>query len=232
LKDREQREQPIVPGGAAPSLAGAYPALASLAGATGQGLDAALAPPMAVPAGTVLFDDGAACQGFPLVLDGEIKVSRHSEDGRQIELYRVVPGDLCLVSSASLFRNQPLRARGVTTRPTLLQMISPAAFSDWLAHPAFRAEVLGMFADRMADLTAMVDAVAFQRLDQRLAAALLGHGDVLPITHQALADQLGTVREIVTRLLRQFEREGWVVLSRGRIQIANSAALRARAQGL
>ncbi|MDP3338445.1 MAG: helix-turn-helix domain-containing protein, partial [Rhodoferax sp.] len=77
-----------------------------------------------------------------------------------------------------------------------------------------------------ADLTSLIDAVAFQRLDRRLAAALLGRGQQLNLTHQTLADELGTVREMVTRLLRRFEREGWVSLGREQIQIVNGAALR------
>ena len=185
--------------------------------------------PMQVPAGTVLFTENTPCQGFPLVLDGEIKVSRSSGDGRSLELYRVVPGELCLVSSACLFRTQPLSAHGVTTRASTLLLIPPDVFGRWLETPAFRNEVLGLFAERMADLTVLIDAVAFQRLDQRLAAALLGRGPDLALTHQALADELGTVREIVSRLLRRFEREGWVRLSRERIHICDSAALRAMA---
>ena len=83
-----------------------------------------------------------------------------------------------------------------------------------------------MFAERLADLNSLIDAVAFQRLDRRLAAALLGRGQQLHVTHQTLADELGTVREMVTRLLRRFEREGWVSLGREQIQIVNGAALR------
>lgn len=184
-------------------------------------------PPMTVPADTVLFSENAACQGFPLVLDGEIKVSRHSGDGRSLELYRVVPGELCLVSSASLFRPQPLSAFGITTRPSTFLLVGPDLFKRWIETPAFRNDVLGLFAERMSDLTALVDAVAFHKLDRRLAAALLGRGQQLNITHQALADELGTVREIVTRLLRRFERDGWVALGREQITIVNSAALRA-----
>ena len=182
--------------------------------------------PMQVPAGTVLFDEYAPCQGFPLVLEGEVKVSRSSGDGRVLELYRVVPGELCLVSSACLFRSQPLSAQGLTTKPTTLLLIPPPVFNQWLETPAFRNEVLGLFAERMADLTLLIDAVAFRKLDQRLAAALLGHGTEVLTTHQNLADELGTVREIVTRLLRRFEREGWVELGRERIRIVDSAALR------
>ncbi len=204
-------------------LAALYPALAQMPpelAALASG-----AQPITVPAGTTLFSENTPCQGFPLVLEGEVKVSRHSNDGRSLELYRVVPGELCLVSSSCLFRSQPLSAHGVTTKATSLILLAPAVFQRWLETPVFRNEVLGLFADRMVDLTSLVDAVAFNRLDRRLVAALLGHGQLLAITHQALADELGTVREIVTCLLRRFEREGWVTLGREQIQVLNSAAL-------
>jgi CRP/FNR family transcriptional regulator len=201
-----------------PALAHVVPSLLALGPA---------AEPVTVAADTVLFSENTACQGFPLVLDGEVKVSRHAQDGRSLELYRVVPGELCLVSSASLFRSAPLMARGVTTRPTRLLLIAPSIFAQWLGAPVFRDGVLGLFAERMADLTGLIDAVAFQRLDQRLAATLLGRGQNLALTHQQLANELGTVREMVSRLLRRFEREGWVELARESIVIRDSKALRA-----
>lgn len=207
-----------------------YPALAQVQPMPGT--PGAEFGPMTVPAGTVLFDENAPCQGFPMVLEGEVKVSRDSGDGRSLELYRVVPGELCLVSSACLFRSQPLSAHGVTTKTTTLLLIPPPVFAQWLETPAFRNDVLGLFAERMADLTGLIDAVAFRKLDQRLAAALLGRGQDIGITHQQLADELGTVREIVTRLLRRFEREGWVELAREHIHIIDSAALRTMAAAL
>ena len=215
---------------APPRYADLYPALAHCSphpDAPGSGI-----APIQVPAGTELFSENAPCRGFPLVLEGEVKVSRHSGDGRSLELYRVVPGELCLVSSACLFRSQPLSASGVATRPSTLLLIPPPVFSQWLEAPAFRNEVLGLFAERMADLTGLIDAVAFRKLDQRLAAALLGRGQDIGITHQQLADELGTVREIVTRLLRRFEREGRVELAREHIHIIDSAALRTMAAAL
>lgn len=205
----------------------AYPALANVVpslGTLGSAADS-----LHVAADTVLFDENAACQGFPLVLEGEIKVSRLASDGRSLELYRVVPGELCLVSCASLFRNSPMSAQGISTRPTRLMLIAPDVFQQWLAAPEFRDAILGLFADRMVDLTSLVDAVAFQRLDQRLAATLLGRGPSLALTHQQLANELGTVREMVSRLLRRFEREGWVELARECIHIKDSKALRALA---
>jgi CRP/FNR family transcriptional regulator len=201
-----------------------YPSLAQVQPAPGDAASGLV--PFEVPSSTVLFDENAVCRGFPLVLHGEIKVSRNSGDGRSLELYRVVPGELCLVSSASLFRAEPLSAFGITTKPSTLMLITPDLFRRWLETPAFRNNILGLFAERMADLTSLIDAVAFHKLDRRLAAALLGRGQQLNVTHQTLADELGTVREIVTRLLRRFEREGWVSLGREQIQIVNANALR------
>jgi CRP/FNR family transcriptional regulator len=202
-----------------------YPALAALP---------ALLPrlaPMSVPTGTRLFRENDACQGFPLVLSGEVRVSRSAANGRELELYRVTPGEMCLVSSAGLFADQPLAARGVTTCDTTLCLLSPPDFHTALGDERFRGYVLGLFAARMADLTGLIEAIAFQKLDSRLASALLGHGHTLKTTHQALADELGTVREIVTRLLHRFERDGLVELSRESISIRDSAGLRAVAAG-
>ncbi|PKO78588.1 MAG: transcriptional regulator [Betaproteobacteria bacterium HGW-Betaproteobacteria-15] len=204
----------------AAQLLSLYPAMGALTG---------LLPTlqlMRCPAGTELFRENNVCQGFPLVVEGEVRVSRSAANGRELELYRVQPGEMCLVSSAGLFAGQPLSARGVTTMETALALLPPDDFQTGMAQPAFRSYVLGLFAQRMTDLTALIEAVAFQRLDSRLAAALLGHGPQRHITHQALADELGTVREIVTRLLHRFEREGLVELSRECITVRDSAALR------
>ena len=205
-------------------LSDAYPALATLSDTL------ATLPLLDVPAGTTLFREHDPCAGFPLLLQGEVRVSRSTAQGRALELYRVVPGELCLVSSSALFAQSALSAHGVTTRDTRLALLPPAAFRTALADTTFRDFVLGLFAERMADLTALIEAVAFRRLDQRLAAALLGHGNPVKTTHQALADELGTVREIVTRLLHRFEREGWLTLSRESIHLHDPAALRALAE--
>ena len=205
----------------APGLLAHYPVLASLPDLLPK-LTA-----MSVPAGTRLFRENDTCQGFPLVLSGEVRVSRGAANGRELELYRVAPGEMCLVSSAGLFSDQPLTARGVATCDTTLCLLSPPDFQAALANSTFRNHVLGLFSARMADLTGLIEAIAFQKLDSRLANALLGHGQQLRTTHQALADELGTVREIVTRLLHRFERDGLVALSRESITIRDSAGLRA-----
>lgn len=207
-------------------LAAQYPALAALDAKMRDAVLLQHAQNLELPAGTVLFDEGLPCRGFPLVLDGEICVTRGSPQGRSLELYRVTAGEVCVVSTACLFGQRTMVAHGVTTRPTRLVVLSPPGFDAWCTHEAFRRYVFGIFAERLADLMALVEAVAFQRLDQRLAAALLGHGAVVQASHQALADQLGTVREIVTRLLRQFERAGWIRVTRERTELLDAVALR------
>jgi CRP/FNR family transcriptional regulator, anaerobic regulatory protein len=208
------------------ALLSLYPALALVQPSVGAAVREGRAQWVDAPAGTVLFDQGAPCQGFPLVVSGAVKVQRHSEDGRQLELYRVEAGELCLASSACLFQGVTLSGQGVAQTDSRLLMVSPALFDDWMRTEGFRRLVMGLFAQRMVELSALVDALAFRRLDARLAAALLGHGQVIHTTHQALADSLGTVREMVSRVLARFEREGWVKLSRESIEIVDSKALR------
>ncbi len=212
-------------------LARLYPALNDLPAPLSAALQSQDMPRLAVNTGTVLFEQAAPCRGFPLVLGGEVRVARGSATGRSLELYRVGPGEMCVVSASCLFGSMPLSAHGVATAPTQLMLLSPAGFVQALAHEPFRRYVFGVFADRLADLMGLAEAVAFQRLDQRLAASLLGHGPMVQATHQALADELGTVREIVTRLLKRFERAGWVAIGRERIELRDAAALRAVAAG-
>lgn len=212
-------------------LAELYPAVGDLPEALRHDVLSRQTLWLEAPAGATLFEERSPCQGFPMVLGGEVRVARGSAQGRSLELYRVGPGELCVVSASCLFGQQLLSAHGQTTAPTRLAVLSPAALDACCAHEPFRRFVFGVFADRLADLMALAEAVAFQRLDQRLAAALLGHGEVLLTSHQALADELGTVREMVTRLLRRFERSGWLVLGRERIEIRDAAALRRLSAG-
>lgn len=219
------------PSGPLPEVWTRHPALAQLDAAERDAVLATLAQPLAVPAGTLLFEEGGRCAGFPLLLRGEIRVARGSPQGRTLELYRVLPGELCVVSTTCLQSGAPLFAHAVSTQPCELLLLQRAGLERWLAHAGFRTQLIGSLAGRLADLMQLVEAVAFQRLDQRLAGALLGRGPALALTHQALADEIGTVREIVSRLLRRFEQQGWVALARGHIRVLDAPALRALAAG-
>lgn len=180
------------------------------------------------PAGAVLFDTGAACQALPLVLSGSIRVLKRAETGREISLYRVRPGELCIVTISCLLGGDAYPATGIAETEVSAIALPRALFMRLNeAHPPFRKEVFHLFAERLAGLMHLVEEVAFRRLDQRLAALLAARTPVIAGSHQQLADELGSVREIVSRLLKQFEEHGWLRLARERIEVLDGDALRA-----
>lgn len=179
-----------------------------------------------VPAGAIVFDAGQVCHGFPFVLSGSIRVVKCSENGRELPLYRVSPGESCLITSGCLLGHSDYNARGIAETETTLLLLGRDCFNQLLELPAFRDFVFHLVAERMGDLMQLVEEVAFRKLDQRLAALLLGKGRVLHVTHQQLADELGSVREMVSRLLKGFAEQGLVQLGREQIEILDPAALR------
>lgn len=203
-----------------------YPALAGLPAAQ---LEALLQPAavMHLPAGTQVFAEHQPCQGFPLLLDGSIKVCKLAANGRELMLYRVAPGGSCIISSSCLLGNSDYNARGIAETPLTLLALPVAAFGELMfAHPPFRDFVFHLFAERIGELMQLVEEVAFARLDQRLARLLLARpGEVLNITHQQLADELGSVREIVSRLLKGFAAQGLVGLGREQITLIDRPGL-------
>lgn len=207
-----------------------YPALQSL---SAQRLDEMLGrlEAVEVPAGTKMFDELQSCGGFPMLLEGAIRVAKTAQNGREILLYRVLPGESCILTSSCLLGGSAYTARGVAETKLVMVALDPAQFRQLVAsHEPFRSYVFELFGERMTELMQLVEAVAFQKLDQRLAAHLLGKGKIVHTTHQALAEEVGSVREIVTRLLRSFEDKGWVALSREQIDILDAAALRRMAE--
>jgi CRP/FNR family transcriptional regulator len=201
-----------------PALANASPA--TLARIVAHGIH------RKVPAGTVMFDARTPCGGFPFVLKGAIKVLQRYPNGREMPLYRVKPGESCLLSGSCLLGHSDYTATGVADTDVELLILPPVDFHALIAgDAAFRDHVFSLFGERLATLLSLVEAIAYQKLDQRLAALLLAKGDPVHATHQALADELGSVREIVSRLLRVFEDKGWVDLARERVQVTDREAL-------
>ena len=170
-----------------------------------------------LPAGTVLFDASQPCRGFPLLLEGSVRVAKSTPTGREILLYRVDPGQGCILSGGCLLGHSDYTARGIAERDVTLLSVPPALFQELLLQfEPFRRFVFGMYGERLAEMMELVEEVAFRRLDERLAQLLVHRGPVIEATHQRLADELGSVREIVSRLLRSFEERGWVKLERER----------------
>ncbi|HLO61558.1 MAG TPA: Crp/Fnr family transcriptional regulator [Azonexus sp.] len=210
----------------ADQLLSLYPALSGL---PAERL-AALTQPQAVmhvPAGSQVFAEHQPCQGFPLLLEGRIKVIKLAASGRELMLYRVIPGASCIISSSCLLGHTDYNARGIAETPLTLLALPVAEFSRLLVeHAPFRDFVFHLFTERIAELMQLVEEVAFARLDQRLAKLLLARNDnVLNVTHQQLADELGSVREIVSRLLKGFAAQGLVTLGREQLTIIDRPGL-------
>ena len=203
-----------------------YPALAGL---PEERLAMLLRPAatMQLPAGTQVFAEHQPCQGFPLLIDGSIKVVKLAASGRELVLYRVVPGGSCIISSSCLLGHSDYNARGIAETPLTLLALPTAEFARLLVeHPPFRDFVFHLFAERIGELMQLVEEVAFARLDQRLAKLLLARqSPTLAVTHQQLADELGSVREIVSRLLKGFAVQGLVSLGREQVGIVDRDGL-------
>jgi CRP/FNR family transcriptional regulator len=209
-----------------------YPALSSLA----PEQVAALCRPEALltlPEGTELFAERHPCRGFPLLVGGSIKVVKSTPTGREMLLYRVEPGGSCVITSSCLLGHTPYTARGIAETPVRMLLLPAFLFQSLIeGNAAFRDFVFHLLADRIAELMQLVEEVAFRRLDQRLAKLLLGKAEPIQATHQSLADELGSVREIVSRLLKGFAAQGFVSLGRERITLVDrhGLALLARAE--
>ena len=185
-----------------------------------------------VPRGSIVFGEQDVCRGFPLLLEGSVRVVKAAPNGREIVLYRVEPGEGCVLSGGCLLAHTDYAATGIASAQSVIFLVPPAFFDElMLGFAPFRRFVFAMYGQRLAEVATLVEEVAFRRLDARLAQLLVRRGPVVAATHQSLADELGSVREIVSRLLRGFEERGWVELERERVTLRDPRALAGLASG-
>jgi len=178
------------------------------------------------PPGRRLFDEGSPCTHYPLLVEGVIRASKFSPDGHEILLYRLSPGESCVITVVALLGATAYPAVGSAETKVTLHGVPRSLFETLVQEsPAFRVFVFSSLSQRMAHLMALIDDVAFRRLDQRLASRLLLHGEPITATHQMLADELGTTREVVSRTLEAFQESGMLRLGRKRIEILDRPAL-------
>jgi CRP/FNR family transcriptional regulator len=202
-----------------------YPVLRDLPpGLRGRVEDAG--EPVRMPAGQRLFGEGAPCTHYPFLLEGTLRASKFSPEGAQILLYRLNPGEICVLTVAALLGDADYPATAIAETTLLLYRIPRGVFLEMVAgSPAFRVFVFQLLSRKLAHLMALVDELAFRRVDQRLASRLIGGRPRLASTHQMLADDLGTSREVVSRILETFQRSGMIRLGRKRIEIVDRKAL-------
>ena len=164
-----------------------------------------------------------------LMLDGTVRVQQVSEGGREIVLYRVSAGESCALTTACLMGYEDYLAEAIAETDVRAVAIPRATFDDLIARsPEFRRFVFTAFSTRVTNLFRIIDEVAFSRMDIRLAHKLveLSNGaDSVTVTQQQLAAELGSAREVISRILSEFQRRGLVSLSRGVITINERQAL-------
>ena len=184
---------------------------------------------VSLPMGSRIYGPGRAPESFLLVIEGSVRVQQVAESGREIVLYRVSGGESCALTTACLMAHDDYIAEAIAETDIRAVAIPRTAFDDLLARSSeFRQFVFAAFGSRITDLFRVIDDVAFARLDVRLAHKLieLSRGaESFSTTQQQLAAELGTAREVVSRMLSEFQRRGWVKPLRGIITINNRGAL-------
>lgn len=179
--------------------------------------------------GDRVFGPGSAPENFLLLVRGTVRVQQVSENGREIVLYRVTAGESCALTTACLMGYEDYQAEAVVEEPTVAVAIPRKTFDDLIAKSAeFRRFVFTAFSMRVTNLFHVIEEVAFARIDIRLAEKLLelsGAASELSITHQQLASELGSAREVISRQLKEFQRRGWITPGRGTIHLDDRSAL-------
>lgn len=184
--------------------------------------------------GRSVFGPNNVPESLLLLFDGTIRVSQSSDYGRDIVLYRVDAGESCVLTTACMLAEEAYNAEGIAETDITVVTLPKPAFDSLVAdEPAFREFVFAAYSRRLIDLLRVVDDVAFGRIDVRLAErllALVGGDKEIAATHQQIASELGTAREVISRVLNDFQKRGLIAQSRGRIAVLDKPALRALAE--
>ncbi len=185
--------------------------------------------PVRFKAGERIFAPGDLPGSWIAIERGRVRVSLLAPTGREVTLYRIGAGEACLLTTSSLIGDEPLPAEGFAETDVEARIVPKATFDRLIAEdPVFRRDVLRNDANRVAELVVTMQDVLFRAVPERLARTLLAREScgVVEATHQAIAGELGSAREVVSRMLERFEREGLIAIERGRIVIRDSEALR------
>lgn len=188
-----------------------------------------------LPAGKQVFLAGERAAALPMLLAGGVRVYKIGHSGREITLYRFGPGESCLLSANSIVSGQLLPAAAVVEQRGEAVMVPATNLRRWVRdHELWRQFVFGQMSQRLLDVLDIVDSVVFRRMDARVVALLLERArrrNSIRITHQQIADELGTSREVVSRILEHIAGDGLLKVTRGRIEILQPGPLATLAAG-
>lgn len=176
----------------------------------------------AFPADLPVYWEGDACSAIAFLLAGEIRVYKCGESGREITLYEIGPGETCILNASCILGSSLYPANAVTTRAGEMLLVPAQEFRRLLGeYEALRAFVFSLLSRRLTEVMELVHEVAFGRMEERLLDYLIEKSadGLLPATHQKIANDLGTSREVVSRLLKELERQGRIALARNAITL-------------
>ena len=186
-------------------------------------------------AGLEPYNAGSPCESYLVVLSGSVRVQVTGRGGREIVLYRVGPGQPCILTTSCLLAGEVYPAAAVMEEEGEVLLLPARAFAAGLdSSEGFRRFVFASFGQRLAMVIQRLEEVAFDRIGTRLARTLLARADGdgrVRATHDTLATELGTAREVVSRELKRFAQQGLVALSRGRITVQDRAGLQGLLEG-
>ncbi|MEI8362505.1 MAG: Crp/Fnr family transcriptional regulator [Betaproteobacteria bacterium] len=179
------------------------------------------------PIGTIGYHEGAPCNAYIMRLAGQSRVYKTSSNGREILLYRVAASDTCIITTTCLLGHSDYPASTVVEAPIRDALIPAVAFNQLMLDSAiFRQFVMTNYGALISDLIVLLDEVAFHSLEARIAKVLLDtKSSQVTRTHQQIADELGTAREVVSRQLKRIEAKGAISLGRGQIEIITRSEL-------
>lgn len=181
------------------------------------------------PAGTQVFAPGQPANNLWLMLDGVVRVQQRSDTGREVILYRVRTGESCVLTTACMLAFEDYSAEGIAETDATAVAIPRDIFDELTATSrAFREFIFRAYSERITQLFTLIDSIIFHPVDMRLASRLLELADengTVHITHQVLANELGTAREVVSRTLSSFQRRGWIEQARGAIHLTGQEHL-------
>jgi CRP/FNR family transcriptional regulator len=185
--------------------------------------------------GQPVCQEGMICSHLALLMAGSARVYKIGENGRDITLYRVTSGQSCILTASCILSDLAFPAFAVCEQSAEAVVLPSHHVRQWAnSSPAFRDYLFGLMAHRLGSLIHVVEEVVFQRLDQRLAAYLLERDHakthLIRATHQEIASDLGSSREVISRILKDFESRKFIHMSRGEIRLLDQASLRIKAK--
>lgn len=183
-----------------------------------------------IPKGETIFNEGDSCGGVPFVISGTVRVSKIGKNGKEMNIYRVEKGETCVLTVTSVLSGSLYPANAIAEDEVEVIILPFDQFKKYMAASAnFQQYVYNLIIERFQEVLTLIDEIIFQRTDERIIRYLLKHtsqnGDFIETTHDKIAIELGTAREVVSRFLKEMEKEGWIQPTRGKVIVTNRSLL-------